>query len=155
MAIVVILTSFVILGTFLWVSTTYLTPVAAPVSPVLDEPIPTAPIVKQVRIPCEKDGSKIFILPTEVAFVRADGHYTQVYTDADRLFCALPITEAAKRLIKAGHVQVHRSYVVNPEKVSSFERKKDNGVCSFLPEHCPQVPVSRSKLKAVQDILGV
>ncbi|MEM6480725.1 MAG: MHYT domain-containing protein [Pseudomonadota bacterium] len=155
LAIGVILTSFVILGTFLWVSTTYLTPVAAPVSPVLDEPIPTAPIVKQVRIPCEKDGSKIFILPTEVAFVRADGHYTQVYTDADRLFCALPITEAAKRLIKAGHVQVHRSYVVNPEKVSSFERKKDNGVCSFLPEHCPQVPVSRSKLKAVQDILGV
>ncbi|MEL7014001.1 MAG: MHYT domain-containing protein [Pseudomonadota bacterium] len=155
LAIGVILSSFAIFGTFLWVSTTYLTPAAGPTIPEPTEAPAEQPITPQVRIPCEKDGNKIFILPSDVAFVRADGHYTQVYTDEDRLFCALPITEAAKRLTKVGHVQVHRSYVVNPEKVSSFQRKKDNGVCSFHPDHCPQVPVSRSKLKHVQELLGV
>ncbi|MEM6374050.1 MAG: MHYT domain-containing protein [Pseudomonadota bacterium] len=156
LAMGVILSSFVIFGTFLWVSTTYLSP-AAGAEPGMPDPsvVPQSqPMIEQIRIPCEKDGSKIFILPGDVAFVRADGHYTQVYTDKDRLFCALPITEAAKRLSKAGHVQVHRSYVVNPEKVSSFQRKKDNGVCSFRPDHCPPVPVSRSKLKQVQERLG-
>ncbi|MEM6578309.1 MAG: MHYT domain-containing protein [Pseudomonadota bacterium] len=155
LAIGVILSSFVIFGAFLWVSTAYLSHPVGPASTGPAEPEPGVTAARQIRIPCEKDGSKIFILPGEVTFVRADGHYTQVYTDADRLFCALPITEAARRLKEAGHVQVHRSYVVNPEKVSSFERRKDNGVCSFQPEHCPPVPVSRSKLKAVRAILGV
>ncbi|MEO0945471.1 MAG: MHYT domain-containing protein [Pseudomonadota bacterium] len=158
LAIGVILSSFAILGTFLWVSTAYLSPVAGPSSlPAPSSPLPElekSP-AKQMRIPCERDGSKVFILPSEVSFVRADGHYTQVYTDEDRLFCALPITEAAKRLTQAGHVQVHRSYVVNPAKVTSFERKKDNGICVFEAKHCPQVPVSRSKLKSVQEVLGV
>ena len=155
LAIGVMLSSFVIFGTFLWVSTTYLSPAAGPGIPEPSDTPAERAVVKKMRIPCEKDGSKNFILPSDVAFVRADGHYTQVYTDQDRLFCALPITEAAKRLTEAGHVQVHRSYVVNPDKVSSFERKKDNGVCSFQPDHCPKVPVSRSKLKKVQELFGV
>ncbi len=157
LALGVILSSFVIFGTFLWVSTAYLSPLVADgySEEVFSTAEPQTVIASQIRIPCEKDGSKIFIPPEDVNFVRADGHYTQVYTDEDRLFCALPITEATKRLTKAGHVQVHRSYVVNPEKVSSFERKKDNGVCFFKAKHCPQVPVSRSKLKAVQQVLGI
>ncbi|MEL7414913.1 MAG: LytTR family DNA-binding domain-containing protein, partial [Pseudomonadota bacterium] len=101
-------------------------------------------------IPCERDSRKIFVSPGEVAFVRADGHYTQVYTPQDRLFCAWPITEATKRLLPAGFLQTHRSYLVNPSQVSRFERSKDKGRCTFKEADLPPVPVSRSKLKDIQ-----
>lgn len=155
LAIGVILSGFVIFGAFLWVGTTYLhghaeenTPSPAPPQQV------TPPVDATLQIPCEREGAKIYIAPRDVAFVRADGHYTQIYTEQDRLFCVWPITEATRRLLKAGFVQTHRSYLVNPEKVARFERTKDKGRCTFSQDSLPPVPVSRSKLKDIQTILS-
>ncbi len=157
LAIAVILSSFMIFGAFLWVGVTFVTTPASvadePVAPLPEAPptpVPDAP----VRIPCERDGGKVFIAAGDVALIRADGHYTQVYTDEDRLFCVWSITEAMKRLASTGHLQVHRSYIVNPAKVAAFERDKDKGRCTFASAKLPKVPVSRSKLKAVQTALG-
>ncbi|MEP2641568.1 MHYT domain-containing protein [Roseobacter sp.] len=156
LALGVIVSSFLLFGTFLWVSVTYL--VAAPADP---QPTPEAaqkddtPALPQgLQIPCERDGARIFIAPQDVALVRADGHYTQVYTEDDRLFCVWPITEATKRLVGTGFLQTHRSYLVNPTKVARFERAKDKGRCLFSADDLPAVPVSRSKLKSIQDALG-
>lgn len=159
LAIGVILSSFVIFGTFLWVSTTYLNPgdgAAGPapaVAPVRDGAPAAAPLPRaaasQVHIPCEREGARVFLAPGDVAFVRADGHYTQVYTEKDRLFCVWPINEATKRLLPSGFLQTHRSYLVNPGKVARFEQGKDKGRCTFRHAGLPPVPVSRSKLKDV------
>ena len=156
MAIGVILTSFVIFGAFLWVGVTYLMPPQdrVVVEDTMEENDTPAPVIETVRIPCERDGGKVFIASDEVVFVRADGHYTQVYTIEDRHFCAWPITEATKRLIPGGFVKVHRSYLVNPSKVARFERGKDKGRCTFGDYELPPVPVSRSHLKEVQAALG-
>lgn len=154
LALGVILSSFLIFGAFLWVSITYLVPTPATESPATEPPAPE-PARAALQIPCERDGGKIFVAPGDVAFVRADGHYTQIYTMEDRLFCAWPITEATKRLVPQGFLKTHRSYLVNPSKVSRFERAKDKGRCIFEPDSVPPAPVSRSKLKDVQDALLV
>ena len=154
LALGVILTSFVIFGAFLWGATTYL--VTAPL------PAPTAPVAQTVtpehipplRIPCEKDGSTLYLDPNNVAIVRAEGHYTQVYTDGARHFCVWPITEATKRLRESGFLKVHRSYLINPVHLQTFERQKDKGLCRFTGTDLPVVPVSRSNLKLVRDLLG-
>lgn len=158
MALGVILSSFVIFGAFLWVGATYLIP---PVQPVQAQsevrpttPATPAPLPHDTRIPCERDGGKVFVPAGDVAFVRADGHYTQVYTDTERHFCVWPITEATRRLTADGFLKVHRSYIVNPTKVSRFERAKDKGRCTFEPVNLPPVPVSRSHLKEAQDAFG-
>ncbi|MEM8731994.1 MAG: MHYT domain-containing protein [Pseudomonadota bacterium] len=116
--------------------------VAAPVAPAA--PAMSSP---RVQVPCERDGGKVFVSAGDVAFVRADGHYSQVYTLSERFFCVWPITEATKRLTPEGFIKVHRSYVVNPTKVARFERSKDKGRCSFGSDAVPPVPVSRSHLK--------
>lgn len=158
MAIGVILSSFVIFGAFLWVGVTYLMPTGA--GGEASGPSPEKSAVRAVavpdavRVPCEKDGGKVFVLARDVAFVRADGHYTQVYVDGERLFCAWPITEASKRLLPAGFAKVHRSYLVNLSKVARFERGKDKGRCIFGSGALPPVPVSRSHLKDLQAVLG-
>jgi NO-binding membrane sensor protein with MHYT domain len=125
-------------------------PKTAPISAPVPAPIPSA----FLRIPCECDGGKVFVAAEEVLFIRADGHYTQVYTQTDRLFCAWPVTEAAKRLVPEGFVQTHRSYIVNLARVARFERTKDKGRVLFAGEDLPPAPVSRSNLKDVQAILS-
>ncbi|MEL6475021.1 MAG: MHYT domain-containing protein [Pseudomonadota bacterium] len=92
LAIGVILSSFVIFGTCLWVSTFYLDrgSSTAPAGPAPAKPRPVHDVAPapgvSLQIPCESEGRKVFIAPRDVAFVRADGHYTQVYTEQDRLF---------------------------------------------------------------------
>jgi len=154
LALGVILSSFVIFGAFLLVSITYLVPASTPAE---DTPAPAEAIRPShsgdLHIPCERDGIKVFVPFSDVAIVRADGHYTQIYTEQDRLFCAWPITEATKRLLPAGFLQTHRSYLINPAKVAQFERTKDKGRCIFEATGLPPAPVSRSKLHAIQDAL--
>ncbi len=158
LALGVILTSFVIFGAFLWVAVTFLVlPPSAtmtapePIQKPDDIPETLSPI--GVRIPCEKDGSTVFLDPRQVAIVRAEGHYTHVYTDGARHFCVWPITEAAKRLTQLGFLKVHRSYLINPTHIEAFEKQKDKGVCRFAGADMPPVPVSRSNLKAIRDLL--
>lgn len=162
LALGVIFFSFVIFGTCLWVSVTYLVvapsaqPEAAtePSHASRSEPRSAPEAVVGLQIPCERDGSKVFIRSADVLFVRADGHYTQVYTADEHLFCAWPITDATKRLITVGFMQTHRSYLVNPDRVVRFERTKDKGRCIFGGADLPPAPVSRSKLKIIQNALA-
>lgn len=153
LALGVIFFSFVMFGACLWVSITYLVvPVREDTDPPASRPAMAPAAIPQ--IPCERDGTKVFIAPNDVLFVRADGHYTQVYTKEERLFCVWPITEATKRLLPAGFLQTHRSYLVNPQRVARFERTKDKGRCLFEGADLPPAPVSRSKLKVIQDALA-
>ncbi|MEJ6392592.1 MHYT domain-containing protein [Gymnodinialimonas sp. 2305UL16-5] len=155
LALGVIFFSFVIFGACLWVSVTYLVVPEVEQRPDTD-PMPGQRVepIARLQIPCERDGGKVFIAPDEVLFVRADGHYTQIYTKTERLFCVWPVTEATKRLLPAGFLQTHRSYLVNPRHVARFERTKDKGRCIFEGKDLPPAPVSRSKLKAIQDALA-
>lgn len=154
LALGVIFFSFVIFGACLWVSVTYLIP-SDVVENASQSPVTrSAEAVAGLQIPCERDGNKVFIRSDDVLFVRADGHYTQIYTDDERLFCVWPVTEASKRLLPTGFLQTHRSYLVNPARVSRFERTKDKGRCIFDGADLPPAPVSRSKLKAIQDALA-
>jgi NO-binding membrane sensor protein with MHYT domain len=162
LAMGVILASFVIFGAFLWMGVTFVTP-ATPVSVDTTDAIVTPQQTPDaaahahygLRIPCERNGVTHLIDPANVAFVRAEGHYTNVYTNEEQHFCAWPITEAVERLGAAGFIKTHRSYLVNPTQVRKFERLKDNGICRFAPAHLPSVPVSRSNLKVVRDALGL
>ena len=156
LALGVILSSFVLFGTFLWVSVTYLVATPGGIAAISEHPTqaPEPAPLQGLQIPCERDGVRVFVAPADVALVRADGHYTQVYTEQDRLFCVWPITEATKRLVPTGFLQTHRSYLVNPHKVSRFERLKDKGRCIFAMDDLPPAPVSRSKLNLIQDALS-
>ncbi len=155
LALGVIFFSFVIFGACLWVSVTYLVSHSDEKStPEKEQATVDVKTVAELQIPCEQDGNKVFIRLEDVSFVRADGHYTQVYTENERIFCAWPITEASKRLLPVGFLQTHRSYLVNPKRVSRFERTKDKGRCFFEAPELPPAPVSRSKLKVIQDALA-
>jgi len=172
LAFIVTLGSFVICGAFLLNSATFLPATnraeateigtraasqseAFDVAPAPQEAVKPASASTQ-QVPYEKDGRTFFLRHDEIAAVRAEGHYTILYSRHDKLFCPWSISEAIKRLTPGQFIQTHRSYLVNPAFVSSFERKKDNGICYFEQcESLEKIPVSRSRLADIRETLGL
>ena len=158
LAIGVVLSSFALCGAFLLSTTTFLPNESALTAEVEvrkteDAPAPTPVATRQ--IPYEQEGRTQFIDASNVAAIRAEGHYTYIYTKSGQFFCAWSIADATKRLVNSNFIKTHRSYLVNPAMVTGFERLKDTGVVYFNLPELPKVPVSRSQLKPVRDVLGV
>ena len=152
LAVIVVLTSFIILCLFLWVSATFLSPQIS-AAKIIDDKKEGSDVITRIsqqHIPCERDGLKVFVALRDVLAIRADGHYSQVYTEREKYFCVWPITEVDRRLERSGFIKVHRSYIVNPDRVDRFERSKDKGFCVFCTPVATKIPVSRSKLKEAQ-----
>ena len=117
---------FLICGAFLLTGISFIEPNGS------SEPEPTIePATFRAGVPFEREGQTYFTEPASIAAIRAEGHYTVLYMGAERLFCPWSITEAETRLRPDGFLRAHRSYLVNPKHVSSFERHKDNGTCYF------------------------
>lgn len=145
---------FLICGAFLLTGITFIEPEPATV-PDASDPTPE-PAILRAGIPFEREGQTFFTEPARVAAIRAEGHYTVLYMDAEKLFCPWSITEAESRLEADGFLRAHRSYLVNPKHISSFERHKDNGTCYFDGvEALKKIPVSRSRLNDIRDALGL
>lgn len=148
---------FLICGAFLLTGITFVGPGPEAATPQIQpefDPQPTAPL--RAGVPYEREGQTFFAEPTQVAAIRAEGHYTVLYVDDEKLFCPWSITEAETRLKPDGFLKAHRSYLVNPKHVSSFERHKDNGTCYFDGVAAlAKVPVSRSRLTDIRDALGL
>ncbi len=161
LAMGVTLTVFLLCGAFLLTGITFIGP-DADAADVLPEagsaPDSMAePVVAAAGVPFEqREGQTFFADAAQIAAIRAEGHYTLLYLGNEKLFCPWSITEAETRLEACGFLRVHRSYLINPAHVSSFERNKDNGTCHFdAVQSLGKVPVSRSRLAPVRLALGL
>lgn len=171
LAIMVLLISFLICSAFLLSGVTFLPasligrggtvePPAQPAQPAAPQVEPTTDKAASgqvaAQVPYEKDGRTLFADRATIAAVRAEGHYTVLYVGNKKLFCPWSISEAEARLPPPYFVRAHRSYLINPALVSSFERHKDNGICFFeTTESLGKVTVSRSRLPFVREALGL
>ncbi|NIA68326.1 carbon monoxide dehydrogenase [Pelagibius litoralis] len=127
---------------------------AGPAPIPYDTPVLGIPPV--VRIPYERDKKTFFISSDVIAAVRAEGRYTYLYAENEKLFCPWSISEAEKRLPATQFHRTHRSYLVNIGHVTSFERRKDKAACRFDAfSHLPAVPVSRTRIEPLREALGL
>lgn len=170
LALIVLLGAFGICGGFLLAGTTFLVTATDPVGALAQtvaayppapkpEPIgdgPGSAAAKPVRIPVERRGHTEFVDASDIAALEAEGHYTYAYCCEDRFFCTWSISEAEDRLADANFFRAHRSYLVNLGRVTGFERHRDGGSCLFDDiRMLDRVPVSRNKVSALRDALGL
>jgi len=172
LAMLVAVSSFVISGVSLLSGVSFFgsgTPAELGEPEAAEPPLPTAVAalaepaelqaeagVASLPVPYERDGSTHFADSSQIAAVRAEGHYTLLYTGKDKYLCPWSISEAYSRLGPHRFIRVHRSYLINPAYVSEFQRTKDTGVCFFKnTESLAKAPVSRSRLADVRAALGV
>ncbi|HUI96686.1 MAG TPA: MHYT domain-containing protein, partial [Xanthobacteraceae bacterium] len=78
------------------------------------------------HLPIERDGGRQFVAVEDVVAVHANAHYTFIFNGSDRLFCPLAIGEVESRLDKGRFVRIHRSHIVNIDRVIGYRRSGDS-----------------------------
>jgi DNA-binding LytR/AlgR family response regulator len=98
------------------------------------------------HLPIERDGATQFIAVEDVVAVHANAHYTYVFDGARKLFCPLAIGEVESRLDKNRFIRVHRSHIINIDRVVGHRRNGDSELVELTGSDHYSVPVSRSRI---------
>ncbi len=109
-----------------------------------------APARPAKHLPIERDGSTHFLAVEDVVAVHANAHYTYIFDGNDKLFCPLAIGDVESRLDKGRFVRVHRSHIVNIDRVVGYRRSGDNELVELAASHHYVVPVSRSRIGSLK-----
>ena len=96
----------------------------------------------------------VFSGAAAVVAVHANAHYTYVFDGTTKLFCPLPISDVEARLDTTRFLRVHRSHIVNIERVVRLKRAGDNGMVELDAADSYAVPVSRSRVGLLKSRIG-
>src|SRR5580704_16141854 len=102
------------------------------------------------HLPIERDGGTHFLAVEQVVAVHANAHYTTIFDGSDKLFCPLAIGDVEARLDGSRFVRVHRSHIVNIDRVVGYKRSGDNEMVEMAGVNHYLVPVSRSRLASLK-----
>jgi NO-binding membrane sensor protein with MHYT domain len=106
-------------------------------------------------LPVVREGATHFVAVRDIVAVHANAHYTTVFDGTSKFFCPLPISEVEARLDHAHFVRVHRSHIVNLERVVGLKRSGDHGLIELSGHDPYMVPVSRSRFGGLKSQLGL
>jgi diguanylate cyclase len=98
------------------------------------------------HLPIERDGGTHFLAVDDVVAIHANAHYTTIFNGNDKLFCPLAIGHVEARLDNSRFVRVHRSHIVNIERVVGYKRSGDTELVEMDAPRDYTVPVSRSRI---------
>jgi NO-binding membrane sensor protein with MHYT domain len=102
------------------------------------------------HLPIEREGGTHFFAVDDVVAIHANAHYTYIFDGNDKLFCPLAIGDVESRLDKNRFVRVHRSHIVNIDRVVGYKRSGDNEFVEMAALHHYTVPVSRSRIGSLK-----
>jgi NO-binding membrane sensor protein with MHYT domain len=175
LAIVVVLTSFLISGLFLLSATPVETLAASPdASPAAVQPAAarsraSAPFSRamsvrkdagkgpdeDLRIPYERDKTIRFLSVKDIHMVKANGHYTQLFNGEEELFCPWSISRVEKSLNKTEFIRTHRSFIVGKRRIQGIRKAGDKAYCILGSAEDLEIPISRGRLAEVRDLLNL
>ena len=98
------------------------------------------------HLPVERDGRTHFIAVDNVVAVHANAHYTYIFDGTAKLFCRLAIGDVESRLDTGRFARVHRSHIVNLDRIVGLKRAGDSGLIELAAADRYTVPVSRSRV---------
>lgn len=109
------------------------------------------------RVAAESEQCVLLLDPGEIRFAEAQGHAVWLVTDRGRLRALTRgIDNVERQLAEHGFLRVHRSFLVNPDRVQRIDQK-GNGVIALStdPGRSEDIPVSRRSTPAVRQVLGL
>jgi NO-binding membrane sensor protein with MHYT domain len=102
------------------------------------------------HLPVEHDGATRYIAVGDVVAIHANAHYTTIFDGRAKLFCPLAIGDLESRLDKDRFIRVHRSHIVNIERVIGHKRAGDGELVEMAATGRYTVPVSRSRVAVIK-----
>ena len=134
--------------------------VTEPEEPVVPAPVtgetasqPEVPVrTKPENLAVTKENRTIFLDLDEIVYIQADAHYSLVHDMKVHYFCNLSLSDLEKRLPEDKFLRVHRSFIVNTNKVKGLERTGDHGKLLFDREGKNSVPISRRRFREILEV---
>ncbi len=108
------------------------------------------------KIPVEKGEGVLLISLNEVRYIVAHNDRVMVHTGDEQYPCRFSLTQLDTRLVPQGFVRVHRSYLVNLQHIIELQPFL-NGTYNLIIDDKQKsiVPVSRSRVKSLRNLIGV
>ncbi len=121
-------------------------PEAAPPEPagVLAAPPAASPTAVRT-LPVEKDGIKRRFDIGRLIAVQAQAHYSQLFDGETLWFCPLSISEVEAALDPAVFARIHRSHIINLNRVSALRGTADTAAVAMAARIPYHAPVSRTR----------
>lgn len=127
----------------------------------------TVPIESETEVTQEKVGRKLFKLPVyknkrvllidleSVCAIKAEGHYSTLFTNEEDYLCNLSLSDLEGRINSEHFLRVHRSYIVNLQYAKAFEKVDDQCFLVLDYKDGMRVPISRTNVSTIKEYLGL
>jgi DNA-binding LytR/AlgR family response regulator len=109
---------------------------------------------KMIRVPVSSHGEIHLLTPHEILYFKADNIYTTVRTETGEYHCALSLGAVEKRLSSKMFRRIHRSYLVNIDKVHKILRDPSECTVDIAGGEI-RIPISRDKMQDFLTIVGL
>lgn len=100
-------------------------------------------------------GGVVLVDVADVAYLKAEGHYSHAVHANGHGQCPLPLAELARRLPPETFLKVHRSYLVNLGHVRAIERQDDQWRLVMALDDATRVPVARRSIDLLRHHLAL
>lgn len=107
------------------------------------------------KVPVYQKNRIVLVDVNTIVRFEGEGHYTSIETTDDRFLCNLSLSDLEHRLDQKMFFRVHRSHIVSLNYVVEIERVGDHLFVIMDDKNHSRVPVSRNRLSAVKDLLGL
>ena len=107
------------------------------------------------KLPVYRNKQVLLVDLEKVACIKAEGHYTTLYTADDHYLCNLSLSDLEGRIRHRHFVRVHRSYLVNMRFAKAFEKVDEQCYLVVDDQEELRVPVSRSNVSKLKQMLGL
>ncbi len=91
------------------------------------------------------DGRRRALPADQIATIQAQAHYSVIFDGETEWFCPLSITEVESMLDPSVFARVHRSHIVNLNRIAFVARGGEAAAIETLTAVSHKVPVSRSR----------
>lgn len=107
------------------------------------------------KLAVRKGGRTVLLGIDDIVFVSARNKSTYVHTFENQYLVDTTLSELESRLSKASFARVHRSYLVNLNRIKEIVRSDSGYVVIAADRDETHVPVARRQLKTFRDSVGM
>ena len=108
------------------------------------------------KLPVQNEDTKLLLDIEDIFYIRSRGDYVSVYIDDQQFLTRITLAELEKRLSQGHFARIHRSYIVNMDKVREVVPISRKGILLVLADKKRStIPVSRDRAKEIKQLLGV
>jgi two-component system LytT family response regulator len=107
------------------------------------------------KLAVRKGGRTVLLSTDDIVYLSARNKSTYAHTHENQYLVDLTLSDLEARLAKDSFVRVHRSYLVNLNKVKEILRLEGSYVVVAGDRDETQIPVSRRQVRAFREAVGI